>query len=150
MTRRVIRARESPHSPSNKRLRRQAPSKVSICGFCSELDPSDPRYCPFGFGSSSRRDVCLSTKQQLIALNTLPMTKLSASFTAGSQSRLVTHAPAMSSSMHAGRGRPLVDRNTNSAAPQIFNRKDKKTASPKSIRGLRNSDAYQTSNRKAS
>uniref|UniRef100_A0A0X3NJD8 Uncharacterized protein n=2 Tax=Schistocephalus solidus TaxID=70667 RepID=A0A0X3NJD8_SCHSO len=32
-------------------------------GFASELDPSDPRYCPYGFGSSCRREVCLTTSQ---------------------------------------------------------------------------------------
>ncbi|KAM7534230.1 hypothetical protein Aperf_G00000113899 [Anoplocephala perfoliata] len=117
LTRRVLR---SAHSPCNKRLHREAP--VSICGFSSELDPSDPCYCPFGFGSSSRRDVCLSTKQQLIALKTLPMTRISASFTADSQSRSHTLAHT---------GDTLVDQNINSTAPQLFSRKDKKTASPK-------------------
>ncbi|BHF79034.1 hypothetical protein SprV_0602215100 [Sparganum proliferum] len=38
-------------------------------GFASELDPSDPRYCPYGFGSSCRREVCLTTSQLVKARN---------------------------------------------------------------------------------
>ncbi|KAL5961848.1 hypothetical protein TSMEX_010416 [Taenia solium] len=53
---------------SRLRSLRHPKPKISICGFASELDPSDPRYCPFGFGSCTRRDVCPSPMHQLAAI----------------------------------------------------------------------------------
>ena len=97
--------------PQHSRSFRHAPPKPSICGFASELDPSDPRYCPFGFGSSSRRDVCLSAKQQMIATrkidklgqNTLTRLFSSASFESGSKTALASR-PVSSRSQSKPRG----------------------------------------------
>ncbi|VDO00206.1 unnamed protein product [Rodentolepis nana] len=86
LNRRIMR---TTNSQSQEHPSQHASSRVSICGFSSDLDPSDPRYCPFGFGSSSRRDVCLSTKQQLIAQKPpQSINRLSNSMTSNSLSRL--------------------------------------------------------------
>uniref|UniRef100_A0A915EW45 Uncharacterized protein n=1 Tax=Echinococcus canadensis TaxID=519352 RepID=A0A915EW45_9CEST len=100
--------------------------KISVCGFASDLDPTDPRYCPFGFGSSTRRDVCRSSKQQLTATRKTvscgdrgrnqhaAIPKLSTSFTVESRKRLTTNADATFISTHAGPSKSLKDGNTTS------------------------------------
>ncbi|VDL61171.1 unnamed protein product [Hymenolepis diminuta] len=116
------------NSQFQERPSRQASSRVSICGFSSDLDPSDPRYCPFGFGSSSRRDVCLSTKQQLIASKP-PQTinNLSTSMATNSLSRLNKTSFGTTFSTHSVGG----DRSTNSNTPLSLNEKNKGTTNSK-------------------
>ncbi|VDM19784.1 unnamed protein product [Hydatigera taeniaeformis] len=92
-------------SHRSRSLRHSSP-KVTSRGFASELDPSDPRYCPFGFGSCTRRDVCLPPMQQSGGvrkagscsgrggLRHTPISKLSISFTVDSQRGLLANSDA--------------------------------------------------------
>nr|CDS30996.1 hypothetical protein HmN_000332500 [Hymenolepis microstoma] len=125
LNRRILKA---TNSQSQEFSSQHAPSRVSICGFSSDLDPSDPRYCPFGFGSSSRRDVCLSTKQQLIASKPhQAINRLSNSMTTNSLSRLNKTSSGMISSMHTvGRGR-----SANLTTPRSLKERNRETVNSK-------------------
>ncbi|VDK41622.1 unnamed protein product [Taenia asiatica] len=128
------------HSHRLRSLRNPKP-KVSVCGFASELDPSDPRYCPFGFGSCTRRDVCPSPMQQLAVIRKTEscsgrggfrhaaISKLSTSFTVESQGRLMTNADAKFASTQSGSNKPPKDRNINSTPSK---RRQSGSAIPKS------------------
>lgn len=52
----------------------QSQQQQTSHGFAPDLNPKDPRYCPFGFGSACRRDICLTADRVQRSVNTLDAT----------------------------------------------------------------------------
>nr|VZI17676.1 unnamed protein product [Spirometra erinaceieuropaei] len=92
-------------------------------GFASELDPSDPRYCPYGFGSSCRREVCLTTSQLVKARNDQNKRHLlTTSFTADVKRSFHVPDKRMTTSATVNYSRPLGLLDTRGAKHELTNK----------------------------
>ncbi|KAL7056732.1 hypothetical protein AAHC03_020650 [Spirometra sp. Aus1] len=92
-------------------------------GFASELDPSDPRYCPYGFGSSCRREVCLTTSQLVKARNDQNRRHLlTTSFTADVKRSFHVPDKRMTTSATVNYSRPLGLLDTRGAKHELTNK----------------------------
>nr|VZI49258.1 unnamed protein product [Spirometra erinaceieuropaei] len=92
-------------------------------GFASELDPSDPRYCPYGFGSSCRREVCLTTSQLVKARNDQNRRHLlTASFTADVKRSFHVPDKRMTTSATVNYSRPLGVLDTRGVKHELTNK----------------------------